>query len=1632
MNSNNDNSNLNGNGNGNGHDDTDDTDTSESTNTNVMKENTKSNDIHNILQHDDDDDDYDDDYQDDDDDGCCRLPLNQEEQRSTSHTPLQSSLGSSSGTGRVDIFIDKSKMENQDETHEEMECSCTSSDDENENNNHNADMNIHIDKTSIQGITKSNGLEFAQNEKEKEYHQRSLIGALPSPWSTTNKLNDIQIENIHHNHRDNNNVNDENDSDDENDSIANESRRTENSINSTAVVSSITNFSNNSSVRSISTLGSSITSSLQPQQTIEHLEYLLSSHTSPLSNVRPFTSATKERQNNYQRFIPGQNNGNDINNNTMSPPFTRRRRPNTASPIITTARTTTTTTTAERNEQENRTMEILRNVYQCKTKKDAMKLCMDQLYNIRSSSKQLVNLLFEYLQKFHDVTALSSSSFQIPDQEQQQQQQHQQHQSTISTFQIQFQQHKGLVLPSSAIGWLVSNMNFTNNDNDNHNDKNERSNNNNNNNNNTTNQPKLSQEMKLKLSQLEILLSSHVTHLKVNGMKWPPTLKMTKKQKKKYIYKKASFDDDDINVHSCIRFLDYCRMLENRPIIDLRLFANLKYLDLDGIHPHSITNLHWTSKSLCQMKVRRSCIVDATRLFSFCNDDDNNSHDNNEAYHDILQVHKSRDEETIPSLISLKHLSLSYCAIGEMSGLDGKKINFSIDATRRDNKGKSSFRNKTCQLSHPPLSSMKELVSLDLSNNELTRQETALVGLAGLPYLSLLNLSNNRLFSMNKAHMMLGNIKILILTGNRLSNVGGIERLYSLEQLDIGHNEISSLADVSGLAKLPELMHLGLEGNPMPYRIQVLNLFKEARLDVNDKSITFRDLKSMLPTIDKLHVTNKELIVLKNLTFKQSVPTIDDEGLNAQDNRETDLLFQDEYDYVKDDPSYRLMEPFRDEYIGPDGCTLAVSMAKSQSHRRTTRASRRKKVTITDDNFTLQDLKKSPCIRNANKTYAKVKLKKRPLTLRLSQLEIIPNIYPTLESVIESMKPSVGFHVIDQSYLPNNQGKDEVRQQPCIETERDSDKSAADLSAANDSFQNSILRVHSILWQIDEALKEKVKPYGVLNYNHKEVQQQSKTFKDRSNSEFPPNSDGKNAGNINEEESSLHISTDGEHASKSVGISDPSTDIDVSSKSQSPSQSVDNVLDDNSTQDDSSIPTTDVCSKGNQSVASSSLAIEPFNFAAAERDAVYDGPDEYSNLYVAAYLELYFRLYVFPSVSADESIDFSVEYSKDAIQENNLPRIQLYQTDRDLMMWTIAQRKDKTCLTHLQDNGEEHLISLWSEKILPCGVASTGRIPPIESEVKGSRGVLMFNEGKPVFMSDSQNLLLCISNNAVYFIPDSKNDALLDKKVNNRRFPNAIPSGAQFSKAIWPHAYCRHPLKFLKKITFDGYGFQRLTLHFKLPSLRGEIYMRPGHSLSSTSSCYTYIIFTCNQRRTIDLMKSLQEAAKEASPNSVGAAPHSSNDTLNVENDNSAVLMAITKAVAPQPFNDDILHYNVLHQIWNVEDKEGVRRSFIVTNHQLFLFHETYTGDGSGCMLPGDNNQICSQDGSIIMRTVTSANLGDVTDIRVINEDSRKVSITFKPQSRLRRSVYWLLLCEYPESAERLVENVRKAMNLNF
>lgn len=121
------------------------------------------------------------------------------------------------------------------------------------------------------------------------------------------------------------------------------------------------------------------------------------------------------------------------------------------------------------------------------------------------------------------------------------------------------------------------------------------------------------------------------------------------------------------------------------------------------------------------------------------------------------------------------------------------------------------------------------LNSLDLSSNLLAEIPD---GVASLVALRALNLSHCMIESLHSlTRNPLPAITVLTLRGNRLRSLAGIERLLSLERLDLRDNNLTDPTEIARLTSLPEIREIWVSGNPFVkthsgYRVVIMNLFR--------------------------------------------------------------------------------------------------------------------------------------------------------------------------------------------------------------------------------------------------------------------------------------------------------------------------------------------------------------------------------------------------------------------------------------------------------------------------------------------------------------------------------------------------------------------------------------------------------------------------------------------------------------------------------------------------------------------------------------------------------------------------------------------------------------------------------------
>lgn len=138
--------------------------------------------------------------------------------------------------------------------------------------------------------------------------------------------------------------------------------------------------------------------------------------------------------------------------------------------------------------------------------------------------------------------------------------------------------------------------------------------------------------------------------------------------------------------------------------------------------------------------------------------------------------------------------------------------------------------NALTSMTHSSLAPLANtLHSLDLSSNLFSEIPD---NLATLTALRALNLSNCMIESL---HSLLRNplpaITALNLRANRLASIAGVERLLSLERLDLRENRIQDPMEAARLTSIPNMRELWVTSNPMvkthsTYRVVIFNLFR--------------------------------------------------------------------------------------------------------------------------------------------------------------------------------------------------------------------------------------------------------------------------------------------------------------------------------------------------------------------------------------------------------------------------------------------------------------------------------------------------------------------------------------------------------------------------------------------------------------------------------------------------------------------------------------------------------------------------------------------------------------------------------------------------------------------------------------
>lgn len=152
------------------------------------------------------------------------------------------------------------------------------------------------------------------------------------------------------------------------------------------------------------------------------------------------------------------------------------------------------------------------------------------------------------------------------------------------------------------------------------------------------------------------------------------------------------------------------------------------------------------------------------------------------------------------------------------------------------------------------------LTHLDLSANVLNALPATL---AQLPQLQSLNIRTNLLTSVRNAVKLVPRIRALNLRENKIDCLAGLDALRDLQRVDIRHNSIHDVDELSRLAQLPDLREVWAQGNPFTaqdddsqWRVRVFEAFVTeqgedvlARLSVDGYLATWAERRTVMGSV---------------------------------------------------------------------------------------------------------------------------------------------------------------------------------------------------------------------------------------------------------------------------------------------------------------------------------------------------------------------------------------------------------------------------------------------------------------------------------------------------------------------------------------------------------------------------------------------------------------------------------------------------------------------------------------------------------------------------------------------------------------------------------------------------------------
>lgn len=223
----------------------------------------------------------------------------------------------------------------------------------------------------------------------------------------------------------------------------------------------------------------------------------------------------------------------------------------------------------------------------------------------------------------------------------------------------------------------------------------------------------------------------------------------------------------------------------------------------------------------------------------------------------------------------------------------------------------------------------------------------------------------------------------------------------------------------------------------------------------------------------------------------------------------------------------------------------------------------------------------------------------------------------------------------------------------------------------------------------------------------------------------------------------------------------------------------------------------------------------------------------------------------------------------------------------------------------------------------------------------------------------------------------------------------------KFADAPLPVLRRVHPLETLRSCTLY-FGFQRCSLEFCDDDMD---YMTRNRRSNDTPTSASYIIITRDKSRTHPIITAAPQHA-----NALRLAREPPLSKVYLQNKDAQLLDAVSDMVHSVGGDEsDIVHYQMLYQIWKQKPGIAVPRTFIITPRMFLLCDE----------------DVSSRD--VIIKLVDSVMIKDIHKVRP-EDDPLKLSLIMKPAGMSFSKRKWRMLADTSMTMSRVLDEIRKAL----